>query len=125
MTSGKRVRCLVVDNDMALRVPLEDMLRSLGLEVFGTDKGKDAVVLQCYEPFDVMILSWDNIEFPGEKIMTGMFVLCDKLPKVIIMSGKDANSFHCPFAASSFLFKPFGSEKVIKAVLKALGESNA
>jgi DNA-binding NtrC family response regulator len=107
---------------MELRLPLEGILRDLGFEVFGTDNGKHAVLMQYHEPFDLLVLHWNNKELSGDKVMAAMVLLCDSLPKVIVMSGQDVISFHFSIPVSSFLFKPFGSDRVIKAVWTALGE---
>jgi len=125
LNQERMLRCIVVENDHELRLPLEGVLRDLGFEVFGTDNGKHAVLMQCHGPFDLMILHWNNKELPGEKVMTAMSLLCDKLPKIIVMSGQDVISFHFAIPVSAFLFKPFGSDRVMKAVWTALGEEHA
>lgn len=121
----RKHRCLVVENDKDLRVPLEGVLRDMGFEVFGTDNGKHAVLMMSQEPFDLMILHWNNKELHGEKVLSAMALLCDKLPKIIVMSGQEVISFHFAISVSAFLFKPFGSDRVMKAVWMALGEEHA
>ena len=122
LNQAQKQRCIIVENDMELRTPLEGVFRDLGFEVFGTDNGKHAVLMQYHEPFDLLILHWNNKELQGEKVMAAMVLLCDKLPKVIVMSGQEVISFHFPIPVSAFLFKPFGSDRVIKAVWTALEE---
>lgn len=109
-----------MENDMDLRTPIEGMLRSLGFEVFGTDNGKHAVMMQFQQHFDLMFLHWNNKELRGDKVLEAMILLCDRIPKTIIISGQDGSSFHCSADISGFLFKPFSYDRMIKAVWDAL-----
>lgn len=116
------MRCLIVESDHALRALLERHLRPLGLEVFGTDDGRHAVVLQATDPVDLMILHWRGTVLHGSKVLTAMSIVCEKLPKVIIMSGGSIETFHFDVPVSSYLFKPFEARHVMEAIWKAIGD---
>lgn len=121
----KKIRCIVVEDDSALRTLIARVLRDFGLEVFDTENGRDAIVAHYQIPFDLLILSWDNKNFSGERTLETMSELCPQMPKVIIMPGLEAVSMHSPVPIAGFLFKPFDIEKLASVVLDALGVENA
>jgi DNA-binding NtrC family response regulator len=121
----KRIRCVVVEDDSVLRTLIARVLRDFGMEVFDTENGRDAIVAHYQIPFDLLILSWFNNNFSGERILGTMCELCPQMPKVIIMPGQEAVSMHSPVPVAGFLFKPFDIEKLANVVMDALEAENA
>lgn len=118
------MRCLVVESDPLLRDLLERHLRPLGFEVLGTDNGRHAILLQATNPVDLMILHWRGKIVAGAKVLTAMSIVCEKLPKVIVMTGGNVETFHFDVPVSSYLFKPFEARHVMDAIWKAIGDGS-
>jgi DNA-binding NtrC family response regulator len=121
----RKIRCLVVEDDEALRTLISRVLRDFGMDVFDTEDGRAAVVAHHQIPFDLLILSWFNKNFNGERMLETMHNLCPRMPKVIIMPGLEAVSICSPVPVAGFLFKPFDIEKLASVVIDALGVQDA
>lgn len=122
VTAARNIRCLIFDKDERLRLPLEKVLRDLGLEVFGTDDAEAAYTLHCQQPFDLLLLQWNNHPPSSQKIMREIHTCCKHLPKVVVMVSQGRASLVFPFPVSGIIFKPFGADKLIKAVCESIGE---
>ena len=118
----RNIRCLIFDKDKKLRLPLEKVLRDLGLEVFGTDDGDAACTLHCQQPFDILLLQWNNHPPSSQKIMREIQGNCKYLPKVVVMVSPGRASLVFPFPVSGIIFKPFGADTLIKAVCESIGK---
>lgn len=123
LAKERGLRVAVVERTARLRSLLEVTLRELGFEVFGTDDAKQIVVMQFKEPFDLLLLRWD--EGGAGKVVEAMTILCDELPKLIVISGREVASFSSSVPVSAFLFEPFTVETVIRAVWESIGEEHA
>jgi DNA-binding NtrC family response regulator len=119
---SRKIRCLVVETDPNLRVLIAKALRDMGMDVFDTENGREAVVVHCQKPFNLLVLHWFNKRMGGQQILETMKELTDQMPKVIIMTGQASVSMHSPVPVSGFLFKPFDIEKLASVILEAIGD---
>jgi two-component system response regulator AdeR len=118
----KKIRCLIVEDDESLRQIMEKILRDVGLVVFGTDDGRQAVLLHSQEPFDLMILNWSSKIFNGNQIMEAIQDTGKNFPKIIAMTGTETISMHSPVPLAGFLFEPFNTDHFLKVVWDAIGD---
>jgi hypothetical protein len=54
--------------------------------------------------------------------MREIHTCCKHLPKVVVMVSQGRASLVFPFPVSGIIFKPFGADKLIKAVCESIGE---
>jgi CheY-like chemotaxis protein len=122
VATNRHLRCLVYDQAGDLRLAIEQCLRDLGLEVFGTNSGVDAVELHRQQPFDVLILQWSHEVISGSWILDKIYDTNAVRPSVVVMVSDERASLVFPFSVSGIIFKPFSAEKLIKVVWDAIGE---
>ncbi|MGQ4275528.1 response regulator [Pseudidiomarina sp. E22-M8] len=115
-------RALVVEDNLTTREMLNDMLRSIQLQVSSFRTAEDALQALADEPFDVCIIDW---QLPG---MTGLD-FCSKIlatadaPACIL-----ATSYHASelierarqLGVQGHLLKPYTSNTVIRALASVL-----
>ena len=116
VAANRHLRCLVYDQAGDLRLAIEHCLRDLGLEVFGTNSGVDAVELHRQQPFDILIVSWSHEALSGPWILDRIYDTEAVRPGVIVMVSDERASLVFPFSVSGIIFKPFTAEKLIKVL---------
>lgn len=113
----RRVRILVVEDEVLIRLFVSDVLRDAGYDVVEAVNGDEASdILKADIPFDVIL---SDVRMPG--IIDGLELLkfvrdtLVDLP-VIITSGHLEPGVALAAGASQFLAKPFKVEEVLKVV---------
>ncbi len=111
----------LVDSDRKFRAIWSELLESLGFIVCPSEDGIDIVGLNKEERFDLVILSWS---LPvAASVVDGLAEAGKPYPRLIVVCSGDATqSFHLGIAPEAFLFRPFGTEEALNAVLKAIGD---
>jgi len=122
-TSGaKRPLISIVDDDEALRVSLEDLIRSVGFRVQGFSSAEAFLRSNQVQTTDCLIL---DVRMPG---MTGLGLQRDlrsenaDLPIIFITAyqNPDVRAQALEAGAVAFLYKPFYEEDLIDAINAAL-----
>ena len=122
-TSGaKRPLISIVDDDEALRVSLEDLIRSVGFRVQGFPSAEAFLRSNQVQTTDCLIL---DVRMPG---MTGLGLQRDlrsesaDLPIIFITAyeNPDVRAQALEAGAAAFLYKPFYEEDLLGAINAAL-----
>ena len=122
-TSGaKRPLISIVDDDEALRVSLEDLIRSVGFRVQGFPSAEAFLRSNQVQTTDCLIL---DVRMPG---MTGLGLQRDlrsesaDLPIIFITAyeNPDVRAQALEAGAAAFLYKPFYEEELLDAINAAL-----
>jgi CheY-like chemotaxis protein len=116
---------LVVENEPFMREAVEDILDSVGIDVFSAKDGHEGIAtyLSNKEQIELVIL---DLRLPG---LTGAEILqmlrsINPLVKVIIASGYDEQEIERQLkgqVASSILRKPYNADTLLSTVQTVLG----
>lgn len=116
---------LVVENEPFMREAVEDILDSVGIDVFSAKDGHEGIAtyLSNKEKIELVIL---DLRLPG---LTGAEILqmlrsINPLVKVIIASGYDEQEIERQLkgqVASSILRKPYNADTLLSTVQTVLG----
>jgi len=114
-TGGKRV--LVVEDELMIRMLLQDMLADLGHTLAGEAGGiEDALALAKQGDFDVAIL---DVNLNGEPISPVVEVLIARGVPFVFATGYGQRGVPEPYRGSPTLQKPFQADALAQA-LKAV-----
>ena len=116
---------LVVENEPFMREAVEDILDSIGIEVFSAKNGHEGVAtyLSNKEKIDLVILDMRLPGLTGAEILQ-MLRAINPLIKVIIASGYDEQEIERQLkgqTASSILRKPYNADTLVTTVQTILG----
>ena len=116
---------LVVENEPFMREAVEDILDSIGIEVFSAKNGHEGVAtyLSNKEKIDRVILDMRLPGLTGAEILQ-MLRAINPLIKVIIASGYDEQEIERQLkgqTASSILRKPYNADTLVTTVQTILG----
>ncbi len=120
---GKGHILLVEDNAMVRR-SIEATLRGLGYDVTAVASGPDGIqaVEETADPVDLLITDVMMPQMNGKELSERVRAVAGGLP-VLYMSGYDRGSLVGrvqPAVAEHFLQKPFDSQELSEAVLRAM-----
>ena len=119
-TPPKRLRVLVVEDEMLLAMRLEDMLADLDCDVIGpVGRVAEAIGLAQSEVFDGAIL---DINVAGTEVYPVARVLAGRGIPFIFVSGYDACSLPAEWRSRPTLQKPFQPNDLAKIMAKAFAE---
>ena len=119
---------LVVENEPFMREAVEDILNTIGIEVFSAEDGHEGVAtyLSNKDKIDLVIL---DLRLPG---LTGAEILrilrsINPLVKVIVASGYDEQEIRRQLKGqptTSILHKPYNADVLLSTVQAVLGHSS-
>jgi polar amino acid transport system substrate-binding protein len=121
---GQRV--LVVDDNRASRVMLQQALSEIGLECEGVESGSAALERLSWERFDLLLLDW---EIPGERGWRTLEQLAEEVrrdpPALVVMLSAfdrdDADRHLAERPPDAMLYKPANRSMLVDAILQACG----
>ena len=122
-TSGaKRPLISIVDDDEALRVSLEDLIRSVGFRVQGFSSAEGFLSSNQVQTTDCLILDVRMPGMTGPELQRDLRVKNADLPIIFITAyeNRDVRSQAFEAGASAFLYKPFYEEDLLGAINAAL-----
>ena len=114
---------VVIDDDPAIRVTIEQILQSDGHEVMSAVDGREGIELVRTNPTDMVIT---DLYMPNQEGLETIRELRSRFPKVVIlaMSGRPTAGTMLSIAdklgAVGLLQKPFVPQELLAAVKKAL-----
>jgi len=115
-SAGKRV--LVVEDELMIRMLLQDMLTDLGHTLAGeAGRVDDAVALARQGEFDVAIL---DVNLNGEPISPVVEVLIERGLPFVFATGYGARGVPEPYRTTPTLQKPFQAEALARAIEAAV-----
>jgi CheY-like chemotaxis protein len=116
-TLSKRLRVLVVEDEMLLAMSLEDLLADLDCDVVGpVARVAEAVLRADTEVFDGAIL---DINVAGTEVYPVARILVERGIPFIFISGYDADSLPEEWSGHPLLRKPFQPDDFARAITKA------
>jgi CheY-like chemotaxis protein len=112
----KRARILVVDDDVAIRDTVTQVLDLEGYSVVTAENGAQALQsIEDQKPFlvllDMRMPIMDGWEFARELKTRGL-----KLPILVMTAANSASSWAAEIEADGFVAKPFGLTDLVAAV---------
>jgi len=114
--AGKRV--LVVEDELMIRMLLQDMLVDLGHTLAGeAGRVDDAIALARQGEFDVAIL---DVNLNGEPISPVVEVLIERGLPFVFATGYGARGVPEPYRTTPTLQKPFQAEALARAIEAAV-----
>ena len=118
----KRVRILLVEDEANLARPLQFNLEQEGYEVCTTASGKDALVLQGSEDFDLIILDLMIEEVDGFEVARQVRLRDQRLPILMLTarSTKQDRVHGLEVGADDYMIKPFHLPELLLRVQRML-----
>jgi len=123
LAEKKELHCAVIDDDKEFLLLMESFLAKLGIHITCTDDGRDILHKHQDSPFDVLFVGWDCKKMSGKNFLDKLAKM-ENLPSIIIVFNEGNFSLQTKVEIKCFLFKPFGAERIIRCLNKALGESH-
>ena len=120
--TGKRMRILVVDDDVEMRSLLADFLADEGYEVEGDRDGAEALIRLRTESFAAIILDKNMPGLSGLDLLPGLRTICPETPVILITAFGDVSAYMNAMekGAFEFLFKPFRMQELLRVLRRAL-----
>ena len=121
MITHKQTRVLIIDDELSMRVTLQDILADEGYDVSNAADGQTAVNLCAENDYDVVIM---DVRMPGLNGVDAFRQIrrhCEGV-RVILMSAygmDDLKEMALKDGAIAFLDKPLEIEKVIHLIAEA------
>jgi len=121
-----RRKALIVEDDVATRIALSDVVRNAGLDIDQAADGELAVGLLTRNNYDVVVLDLILPKISGTDIME--YLHCTKphlLTKVVVVTGLDVEEIRRLFPdVCDTLGKPVVPNRLLRAVRHCIGEEN-
>jgi len=122
-SSSARTRVLVVEDELMIRMLLEDMLTDLGYTLAGeAGRVEEALALARQGEFDVAIL---DVNLNGQPISPVAEILAQRGVPFVFATGYGQRGVPEPYRQTPTLQKPFKAEalaQAIKAVARGAGD---
>lgn len=118
----KRARILLVEDESNLARPLQFNLEQEGYEVLLTPSGKEALVLQGHENFDLIILDLMIEELDGFEVARQVRLRDQKLP-ILMLTARSAQQDRVhglEVGADDYMVKPFHLRELLLRVQRML-----
>jgi CheY-like chemotaxis protein len=113
-SSGAGKRVLVVEDELLIRMLLQDMLTDLGYRLAGeAGRMDEALTLAKQSEFDVAIL---DVNLNGEPISPVVEVLVKRGLPFVFATGYGARGVPEPYRATPTLQKPFQADALAQAI---------
>jgi len=123
--SPRRPRVLIVEDDPDLLVVLRVNLTAMGVEPILAGDGRTAISRIQAERPDAVILDVMLPGIDGWSVLEDLHALGDRVPIVVCSAKKDVEDMERAreLGASGYVVKPFDIDRLVDAVMDALGRS--
>ena len=118
-------RILVVDDELDIRMVLEEILRGQGFEVFTAGNGQEALNKLDKESYDLMVLDIMMPVMDGHEVMEKLPVeIREKMPVIMLTAKSTDDDVMDGYkkGADYYLVKPFDNVTLVNAILYLLKE---
>src|ERR1700750_1422102 len=112
------MRVLLIDDDSAMALSSELMLRSEGLNVYTTDLGEEGIDLGKLYDYDIIVLDLQLPDMSGFEVLKTLRLAKIQTP-VLILSGNaivEAKVKALGFGADDYLTKPFHKDELVARI---------
>ncbi len=122
LNKAKKKRILVVDDDVAMRTLLREILTGKLYEVIEAADGQQALDLIHKEPFDLMITDRSMPALGGLELLQMLRQEKIDIPALVVSAYGDEDMWAkaIGLGAEDYLLKPFTSDSVLSVVRKKL-----
>jgi DNA-binding response OmpR family regulator len=125
--SPRKPRVLIVEDDPDLLVVLRVNLTAIGVEPILAGDGRTAISRIQAERPDAVVLDVMLPGIDGWSVLEDLHALGDPVPIVVCSAKKDVEDMERAreLGASGYVVKPFDIDRLIDAVMEAVGRSRA
>jgi two-component system OmpR family response regulator len=125
--SPRKPRVLIVEDDPDLLVVLRVNLTAMGVEPILAGDGRTAISRIQAERPDAVVLDVMLPGIDGWSVLEDLHALGDPVPIVVCSAKKDVEDMERAreLGASGYVVKPFDIDRLIDAVMEAVGRSRA
>jgi DNA-binding response OmpR family regulator len=125
--SARKPRVLIVEDDPDLLVVLRVNLTAMGVEPILAGDGRTAISRIQAERPDAVVLDVMLPGIDGWSVLEDLHALGDPVPIVVCSAKKDVEDMERAreLGASGYVVKPFDIDRLIDAVVEAVGRSRA
>jgi DNA-binding response OmpR family regulator len=125
--SARKPRVLIVEDDPDLLVVLRVNLTAMGVEPILAGDGRTAISRIQAERPDAVVLDVMLPGIDGWSVLEDLHALGDPVPIVVCSAKKDIEDMERAreLGASGYVVKPFDIDRLIDAVMEAVGRSRA
>ena len=125
--SPRKPRVLIVEDDPDLLVVLRVNLTAMGVEPILAGDGRTAISRIQAERPDAVVLDVMLPGIDGWSVLEDLHALGDPVPIVVCSAKKDVEDMDRAreLGASGYVVKPFDIDRLIDAVMEAVGRSHA
>jgi CheY-like chemotaxis protein len=116
LSSQKRRRILIVDDDSMVRGSLAAVLESEGYEVEGAANGRNAVVRAIAHPPDVVLLDLNMPDWDGWTAFTQLDRVMPLLPVIVITARSNQYTRAVHLGVDAFMEKPLNIPVLLRAI---------
>ena len=115
----RRLRVLLVDDDVLVRLAIDRQLEALGCDVLSVDKGREAItLLEKGMRFDVLVTDLNLPDVDGRSVAWTAAAFSPRM-RMVFMSGSAPGEPLEP-ADAPFLLKPFSTTALANAIAGAI-----
>lgn len=117
-------KILIVDDEPRMRLSLEALLRTLGLETESAQSGQEALALLSLNGFELALLDVGLPDMSGHDLMDRMKAKNPDLPVIVITGNVSLDSALGALkrGAYDYLRKPFEPDELLRTVQNALNQ---
>lgn len=122
MTTARRIRVLLVDDEPAIRRALRTPLLELGFQVVEASRGEEALHLVRAESFDAVLLDVNMPGIGGMQTLSRLRVLAPRLP-ILMLTVRDEEQDKVEAlenGADDYITKPFSIRECIARLRSAV-----
>lgn len=127
MTTSRRIRVLLVDDEPAIRRALRTPLLELGFQIVEASRGEEALHLVRAESFDAVLLDVNMPGIGGMQTLARLRALAPRLP-ILMLTVRDEEQDKVEAlenGADDYITKPFSIRECIARVRSAVRRAQA
>src|SRR5438477_10034131 len=115
---GISMRVLLIEDDKAISLSIELMLRSEGFNVYTTDLGEEGAELGKLYDYDIILLDLNLPDIIGHDVLKNLRVSKISTPVLVLsgLAGIDHKVRSLGFGADDYLTKPFHKDELVARI---------
>ena len=112
------MRVLLIEDDKAISLSIELMLRSEGFNVYTTDLGEEGAELGKLYDYDIILLDLNLPDISGHDVLKNLRVSKISTPVLVLsgLAGIDDKVRSLGFGADDYLTKPFHKDELVARI---------
>jgi two-component system, cell cycle response regulator CtrA len=112
------MRVLLIEDDKAISLSIELMLRSEGFNVYTTDLGEEGAELGKLYDYDIILLDLNLPDISGHEVLKNLRVSKISTPVLVLsgLAGIEDKVRSLGFGADDYLTKPFHKDELVARI---------